>query len=38
MSERDQLDAAPPECPKCGQHDVVKVVSTFTAIKDWRTT
>jgi len=38
MSERDQLDASPPACPKCGKHDVQKVVSTFTAIKDWRTT
>jgi len=38
MSQRDQLDAAPPACPTCGKHDVQKVVSTFTAIKDWRTT
>ena len=38
MSQRAELDSAPPACPKCGTHDVRKLVSTFTAIKDWRTT
>jgi hypothetical protein len=38
MSQRAELDSAPPSCPKCGKHDVRKLVSTFTAIKDWRTT
>jgi hypothetical protein len=38
MSERAQLDAKPPRCPKCGKKKVQKLVSTFTAIKDWRTT
>ena len=38
MSERADLDAHPPKCPKCGKDDVQKMVSTFTAIKDWRTT
>ena len=38
MSERAELDLRPPECPSCGKYDVQKVVSMFTAIKDWRTT
>jgi putative FmdB family regulatory protein len=38
MHERAELDAQPPECPRCGKNDVQKVVSMFTAIKDWRTT
>jgi putative FmdB family regulatory protein len=38
MSARAELDKSPPACPKCGAHDVQKLVSTFTAIKDWRTT
>jgi putative FmdB family regulatory protein len=38
MSQRAELDDAPPSCPNCGKHDVRKLVSTFTAIKDWRTT
>jgi putative FmdB family regulatory protein len=38
MSERADLDKSPPACPNCGKHDVQKVVSMFTAIKDWRTT
>ena len=38
MSQRVELDSAPPSCPRCGKRDVQKLVSTFTAIKDWRTT
>ena len=38
MSERAELDSAPPACPKCGKQDVRIVPSVFTAIKDWRTT
>jgi hypothetical protein len=38
MSQRATLDSSPPACPTCGKHDVQKLVSTFTAIKDWRTT
>jgi len=38
MSQRADLDKTPPSCPKCGQQDVQKLVTTFTAIKDWRTT
>jgi hypothetical protein len=38
MSERANLDAQPPACPRCSKTDVQKVISTFTAIKDWRTT
>jgi putative FmdB family regulatory protein len=38
MSDRAELDKSPPACPKCGSNDVQKLVSTFTAIKDWRTT
>ena len=38
MSERADMDANPPTCPKCGKTDVQKVVSMFTSINDWRTT
>jgi len=38
MSERAVLDASPPGCPACGSTQVQKVVSMFTAIKDWRRT
>ena len=38
MSERADLEARPPACPRCGKTEVRKVVSMFTAIKDWRTT
>jgi hypothetical protein len=38
MSGRAELDRSPPACPRCGKNDVRKLVSTFTAIKDWRTT
>jgi putative FmdB family regulatory protein len=38
MSQRAELDRSPPSCPRCGQYEAQRVVSTFTAIKDSRTT
>jgi putative FmdB family regulatory protein len=38
MSQRAELDSRPPSCPGCGKSDVQKLVSMFTAVKDWRTT
>ena len=38
MSQRAELETSPPACPRCGKHDVQKLVSMFTAVKDWRTT
>ena len=31
MGERERLDREPPACPKCGQTDCRKLVSTFTS-------
>jgi putative FmdB family regulatory protein len=38
MSERSTLDSSPPACPACGSSEVQKLVTLFTAIRDWRRT
>ena len=38
MSYQTSLDYSPPKCPKCESTETQRLISTFTAIKDWRTT